>query len=93
MSNSCNYTKRGNRCTPQTCALTSNAKYILPHSSVYFKPWTKMINYPGRSSSCTTESRFVTEPEHIKAYNGKDIILSHHHDNTNILPKKCKTCN
>jgi len=105
MSNAYNYARRGNRCTSQTCALTSNAKFILPLSAVYFKPWTKMMNYPGHDSLYTsgTTSVFndVTEPKHIKAYDRKDSLPPHHHeeakDHTRSSPiqqirKGCSGC-
>ena len=31
------YSKRGNKCSPQTSALTSNKKYIMPTNLVYRK--------------------------------------------------------
>lgn len=31
------YSKRGNECKPQTIALTSNKKYIMPYNNIYYK--------------------------------------------------------
>ena len=42
-----NYAKLGNQCQSQTSALTSNAKYLMPLSSVYYRRITPMMRYPG----------------------------------------------
>lgn len=95
MSTYCNYAKRGNKCVSQTCALTSNAKYIIPLSAVYFKPYTHTMAYPGHDSLYNAD----TEPEQLKTYESNDSIPSHHHtqDNSHVSPihqhrKGCSGC-
>ncbi len=71
------YVKLGTNCEPQTmCALTSNAKYILPLSSVYYKPLTTMMRYPGHSNIYGSSPGFDTagDPKQIKAYDRKDSM-------------------
>ena len=41
------YSTLGNQCESQTHALTSNAKWIIPLSPVYYKRFTPMMYYPG----------------------------------------------
>lgn len=57
------YPTQGDQCRPHTIgALTSNDKYIIPLSSVYYRTWTPMARYPG------CDSLLVCHPENIKAY-------------------------
>ena len=93
------YVRMGNQCDPQTrCALTSNAKYIMPLSSVYFKKYTPMMYYPGHDSpySADADKLHVSgEPEHIKAYKVTDRVFHEHtHDQPVQRPSKsCTSCN
>ena len=79
------YVKLGTNCEPQTmCALTSNAKYILPLSSVYYKRWTPMMRYPGHDSMYGGDPGHLFgmngDPEQIKAYDSKDSMpVAHAH--------------
>ena len=42
------YSKLGSQCEPNTSySLTNNTKYISPHSTIYYKPYTSMVRYPG----------------------------------------------
>jgi len=63
------YAKLGNNCTPQTSALTSNAKYILPFNNVYNKHITQMMVYPDIDYTYKTEQFFGENLGYIKAYN------------------------
>ena len=62
------YALRGNSCSCVTPALTSNAKYISPVSSVYFKHWTNMLQYPGYTGF-TYPFQHPFGPEVLKAWN------------------------
>jgi hypothetical protein len=57
-------------------SLTSNDKYILPQSSVYYKKWTPMMYYPGSEHFYgNDESKFFRKfeiPENLKAFNSSD---------------------
>lgn len=67
------YATLGNQCESRTqCALTSNAKYILPLSRVYYKRFTPMMYYPGHDSMYTVGADKLfgpnSAPEQIKDY-------------------------
>lgn len=85
------YTILGNQCEPKTRgALTSNGKYILPLSSIYYKPYTPMMYYPGHDNmySLSADKLFGSniDPEEIKAYNVGN------HDYHQIKSKGCTSC-
>jgi len=62
------YATRGNSCNCSTNALTSNAKYIPPLSSVYYDPWTDMLMYPGYTGF-TYPFQHPFGPDILKAWN------------------------
>jgi len=96
------YTKLGDSCQSQkNCALTSNAKYILPLSRVYYKSITPMIYYPGHESMHGVDANKLFgrghEPEHTKAYYIKETSIPVHSDHSRTRPvqqrrKHCTAC-
>lgn len=85
-----NYAKLGNQCQSQTSALTSNAKYIMPLSSVYYRRITPMMRYPGEQDYNDKYNFDKSEkPEDIK-FNTK--FEDHHHGNPIQQDLKCKSC-
>lgn len=51
---SSSYAKLGSQCESNNLhSLTSNIKYITPHSEVYYQPYSKMLYYPGRDHLST----------------------------------------
>lgn len=76
------YSNLGTNCLPQTCALTSNAKYISPTSCVYFKYFTNMEEYPAHNNLYMNTIPDISYPEIIKLYSGKNTT---HGYNENIF--------
>ena len=74
------YATLGTNCLPKTCALTSNKKFLLPNNPVYFKPYTKMFEYPGHDhhidNRCHSKN---TSPHNLPI---RDIVSN-----------QCKKCN
>ena len=62
------YATRGNSCNCSSIALTSNAKFIPPLSSVYYDRWTDMWLYPGHTGF-TYPFQHPFGPEVLKAWN------------------------
>ena len=68
------YVRLGTQCESQTMsALTSNAKYIMPLSSVYYNKFTTMMYYPGMEHLYETSNK-NEDPEQIKAYKIKKSV-------------------
>jgi hypothetical protein len=90
------YATLGDNCKSQTVALTSNAKYILPLSEVYYKRFTSMMYYPGHESAYGADANriFGHTPESIKAYNSKESSphLHSHDPSVQQGQKKCPSC-
>ncbi len=81
------YPVQGDHCASRTpSALTSNEKYILPLSPVYYRGITPMMRYPG------CDSELVCHPESVKAY--QTVPTSCNCDQVTVPPQKtaCKSC-
>lgn len=84
------YVKLGTQCESQTMtALTSNAKYIIPLSSVYYNKLTPMLYYPGMENMYGMDAtKFIgkgKEPEKVKAYQiNNSLPETHIHSVSNI---------
>lgn len=90
------YVKLGTQCEPRTMsAITSNDKYILPFSNVYYNKWTPMMYYPGMEQIYGEEPS-GDEPEHIKAFETKEsnTVPQHTHNlsNNQSVGQNIKTC-
>jgi hypothetical protein len=86
------YAKLGNNCESHTLgSLTSNAKYILPLSSIYYKRWTPMLYYPGMENMDGVRSNEIFgsggEPENVKAYD-----TPNNSTHSQQIQKKCTSC-
>ena len=88
-----NYAKLGNQCQSQTSALTSNAKYIMPLSSVYYRRETPMMKYPGTADNIYYSDKYSLsgseKPEDIKL---KSNFEDHHHEAPIQQHLKCSNC-
>ena len=66
------YAKIGNNCSSITSAYTSNAKYIMPYSPVYYMAYTPMMNYPSSDVSEKIKDNIQqgknSKPESVKAF-------------------------
>jgi hypothetical protein len=80
------YMKLDNTCRPQTSAITSNAKFIMPTNEVYSKTFTPMLLYPSNSHYTRHNTLFANNPEDIKAFSNNDFLRKK--DNKN----GCKSC-
>jgi hypothetical protein len=65
------YSTLGTSCMPQTCAVTSNRKFLLPDNPVYYKKYTNMFEYPGHSEYLN-KIQSVNKEKDIQTYFGKD---------------------
>ena len=88
-----NYAKLGNQCQPRTSALTSNAKYIMPLSSVYYKKNTPMIKYPGYQDNIYFNDKYnMSKPEKPEDLKINSSFQDHHHEPPVQQHLKCSTC-
>lgn len=80
------YAKRGNNCFPNTCALTSNEKFLPLMDPVYYLKYTQTQQYPGQSTDFVKRTHNVQSPEDIKFTNYG------HPEQSNVKPSG-KSCN
>lgn len=97
------YTILGIQCVPQTHALTSNAKYILPFSPIYNKRCAPMMmHYSGMNNLHTKDDGLEQNNIYYKKnYNPIYYTTKHKHNNyynhsysspKKQVPKNCTRC-